>query len=214
MKINKKIVVMALPVLILSILIGVKFHYVKENNDDLFNGLPVSTMSASYEIDTDNPAEVVGSADYVFSTTIIADNGPIYKNPVQMEQKDGTIIVDYDPYTKYTISIVENIKGMLECGTQIPITKWGGKAYNQDVYFIPEDDILPVVGKTYIMSAYVQTDGSLLVSGAGSTTIVTNSSFSTNRSNDTIEEYQDAVNNEVVENRVRYKVNPQFVDNN
>lgn len=79
-----------------------------------------------------------------------------------------------DPYTKYAVSVTENMKGNLMTEKAIPIVKYGGVSEDGKTCYLFDGDELPVAGNTYIFFAYAQDDGSLLISGPVSNVQVDN----------------------------------------
>ena len=147
---------------------------------------------------------VVGDADYVFVGTVSGQENAVYKNPVEIVDKEGNIKEETTPYTNYTVDIVENIKGNLTMEETVPIQKTGGLSKDKSEYIVYEGDELPVVGETYIFFAYAQPDGSLLLSGP-----VSNIRLKENNAdvvNSTIEykEVVEAYKNQIETGRQRY----------
>lgn len=123
------------------------------------------TIFCSYSCDVEDLRSLVGNADYVFVGKIESNDGYCYENPIEKETEDGNILL-YDTYTNYSVKVITNIKGKLKESSSISIKKWGGLDYYNDFYHVVENDVLPENGNTYIFTAYVQVDGTLLVSGA------------------------------------------------
>jgi len=142
----------------------------KTNNNTSFgsNNIPISELHGSFSINHDNISELVGDADYVFIGQIISEDGTEYKNPVMGETEDGEEYEIASPYTNYTVSNLNNIKGELVTDTEISIQKAGGLSQDGTHYFVYEEDKLPIPRDFYIFYAYAQPDGSLLVSGPNS----------------------------------------------
>lgn len=127
--------------------------------------IPTAYLRATYAIDYNNLEAVVGDADYVFVGTVSGQENAVYKNPVEIVDKEGNIKEETTPYTNYTVDVLENIKGNLTREEAIPIQKTGGLSKDKSEYIVYEGDELPIVGGTYIFFAYAQPDGSLLLSG-------------------------------------------------
>ncbi len=166
--------------------------------------IPTSYLKATYAIDYNNMEAVVGDADYVFVGTVSGQENAVYKNPVEIVDKEGNIKEETTPYTNYTVDIVENIKGNLTMEETVPIQKTGGLSKDKSEYIVYEGDELPVVGETYIFFAYAQPDGSLLLSGP-----VSNIRLKENNAdvvNSTIEykEVVEAYKNQIETGRQRY----------
>jgi hypothetical protein len=121
----------------------------------------ISRLNASYSINTNDLTEIVGDADYVFVAYVNKELNTIYKH--QADINDEGL-----PYTNYSITVIDNIKGNLKKNTEIDIQKAGGLSKDGTTYFLYENDELLKEGKYYIISAYAQTDGLLLISGPNS----------------------------------------------
>ncbi len=133
---------------------------------DYYNNLPVCYSSASYCINVDDYDELVGHADFVFIGRVVEDLGETYENENIIEVGNEVIVLN-DPYTNYTVEVLNNIKGSLD--STISLKKYGGLDQSKKCYIIMEDDFLPVEGETYIFVAYLQKDGTLQVCGKNST---------------------------------------------
>ncbi|ALA44954.1 hypothetical protein ABE82_24870 [Paenibacillus peoriae] len=179
--------------------------------------VPTSYLHASFDINVDNPKEVVGFADYVFVGFVEEMTGTDYKFPVTKETEDGPKELK-SPYTNYSIKVLDNIKGNLKKDVSIPLQKSGGLSEDKSTYFLFEDDSLPQKGKVYVFTATAEQDGSLLVSGPNSNIEVKTDFFSKNSIQKLSEEsianelakteeyktYQDAYKNEIVKDRKRF----------
>lgn len=166
--------------------------------------LPITNLSGSFSIDVNDLTQIVGDADYVFVAEVNDEVETIYKNKVTIETENGNKEVS-DPYTKYTITVVDNIKGKLKKNNQFDILKAGGISQDKKSIVLYEDDELFEVGKYYIMSAYAQPDGSLLVSGPNSSLVLNETSKEKVVSSEKYKEYKKALENEVVSDRKRFK---------
>lgn len=184
------------------------------NNQSKNTNIPISEIRGTFAIDYDNLNAVVGDADYVFVGKVVTEEGTIYKDSVMIEDKDGKDVEISSPYTNYTVSVIENIKGNLTTETPINIQKFGGLSKDKSEYFIYEGDELPIVDDTYIFYVYAQPDGSLLASGP-----VSNTPINTKRTRDlsSDDEYQDvleAVENQELTQRKRFKSSYEVESNN
>ncbi|MCI8712760.1 MAG: hypothetical protein HFH23_10885 [Ruminococcus sp.] len=109
-----------------------------------------------------------------------------------------------DPYTKYAVSVTENMKGNLMTEKAIPIVKYGGVSEDGKTCYLFDGDELPVAGNTYIFFAYAQDDGSLLISGPVSNVQVDNEDAVRARGNTiTYEDVKDACQNQIDSGRER-----------
>lgn len=145
-----------------------KLHNTKISTNNDGDRLTVSELHGSFSIKHDNIHERIGDADYVFVGEVISKDGTEYKHPVICEEEDGSEYDIASPYTNYTVSNLNNIKGELITGIEIPIQKAGGLAPDGSRNIIYEEDELPIPGGIYVFYAYAQPDGSLLVSGPNS----------------------------------------------
>ncbi|MBC1636410.1 cell surface protein [Listeria welshimeri] len=131
--------------------------------------VPVYSIHADYNLNVDNPNEVVGGSDYVFVGKVTENTGTTYKDKTPLEQEDGSFKYVGEAFTNYKIKVLYNLKNELVTDKEISLAKQGGIREDGSAYDIFEDDLLPEIGKVYIFNAYTQDDGSLLVSGANST---------------------------------------------
>ncbi|HHW70202.1 MAG TPA: hypothetical protein GX392_02510 [Clostridiales bacterium] len=167
--INKKTIIGMVAALVVITVLVVSFGFNRTRGNMTVSGnIPVSKLHGSFSINFDNINELVGDADYVFVGAVISEDGTEYKHPVMGESEDGEEYEIASPYTNYTISVLDNIKGELVTDTEIPIQKAGGLAQDGSQYFVYEEDELPKQGSVYVFYAYAQPDGSLLVSGPNS----------------------------------------------
>ncbi|MDR2945071.1 MAG: hypothetical protein LBU81_08375 [Methanosarcinales archaeon] len=139
-----------------------------ETQSAMIDGIRVNYLQNSYVIDVENPAELVGDADYVFVAEIEKLTGTAYRFPVMILDEDGKEIEATTPFTEYQVSVIQNIKGDLVLNQTIPLQKKGGISKDNKTYTIPAGDFLPKEGTVYIFLAYAQDDGSLVVSGRNS----------------------------------------------
>jgi hypothetical protein len=175
------------------------------SNDDSIVGessIPISRLHGSFTINVDDPLAVVGDADYVFVANVLEETETVYEDVVTVETASGAKEVG-DPYTRYIVSVIENLKGNIEENVEVELLKAGGISQDNDVIFLYEDDALLEVGSTYVLIAYAQPDGSLLVCGPNSSKIIEANSDRV-RSNQTYASYVTACENQVVTSRERY----------
>lgn len=123
-----------------------------------------STIENSYIIDIYNPAEVAGFADYVFVGFVNEKGDTEYHQNIDPALLDG-LEIEKDPYTNYTFTVLENLKGNLKQGAMIPAQKEGGLSEDGSRLRLEEGDFLPEAGETLIVFITVQEDGTLLFSG-------------------------------------------------
>jgi len=196
---KKKSILIVLALLMIAIMLFAKSSiFLSEST------LPLNKIAGSFSIDTDDLNQVVGDADYVFVAKVNNEIETLYKNKVTLETESGSKEVS-DPYTKYSITVIDNIKGNLKKNSEINVLKAGGINEDKKSITLYNDDELLQVGKYHIMSAYAQRDGSILVSGPNSSTILSETSKSEIVSSKKYKEYKKAFKNEVKTNRKRFK---------
>ena len=133
--------------------------------------LPVNNVSASFSIDVNDLNQIVGDADYVFVAEVVDNIETIYKNKVNIETEAGLKEVS-DPYTRYSINVIDNIKGNLKKNKRIDVYKAGGISQDNTSIILYENDEMLEVNKLYILVAYAQPDGTLLVVGPNSSSVI------------------------------------------
>lgn len=156
---SKKMIVGVTILLVLLVVMGTIYYLDYNDNKD-----KIKYIHASYGFDANNLNNIVSDADYIFVGKVVNQGKTVYKYPVKVEDKWIT-----SPYTYYNLQVIKNVKGNLLKGKVVKILKAGGKDKYSNVKYIYESDILPNKNGYYIFAAYVQQDGSLLVSGVNST---------------------------------------------
>lgn len=174
------------------------------NNDVSTSELPVLNMAGSFSIDVHDLTQIVGDADYVFVAKVLDEVETLYKDTVTIETSQGPKEVS-DPYTKYKITVVDNIKGNIKKNMEFEILKAGGISEDHKSIVLYEEDQLFQTGKYYIMAAYAQPDGSLLVSGPNSSLALNETSIDKIVSSEEYKEYKKALENEFKSDRKRFK---------
>lgn len=130
--------------------------------------LPTSVRHSSSVIDREDRGQFVALADYVVVGRVDSYDGVTYTDVQEVETADGMRVVG-DPYSHYTITVLENLKGDLVLGEPIPIQKSGGVDMSGRAVLVDEGDVFPQVGKVYVFLMLAQPDGeTLLVSGMNS----------------------------------------------
>ena len=118
--------------------------------------LPIRYMNASYAIDIENPKEVVGFGDYVFVAKINEEIETEYRDVVEFKGK--TIAT---PYTVYSVTVIDNLKGKIKRNTPIEFEKFGGiNMDNKSISLLDGDELLEE-GKYYILVASAESNGKL-----------------------------------------------------
>jgi len=134
------------------------------SNEETVEDIPIIESEPLYAIDTDNPAALVGDADYVFVGFVESMEGTEYRYPAEHYGENGELIKTSTPFTNYNVRVLKNIKGNLMLDT-IPLQKFGGLTEDGKGLDLAGTDTLPQVEEVYIFVAYAQHDGSLLVGG-------------------------------------------------
>ena len=130
--------------------------------------IEISEVMGCYTIDVHSYEALAGNADYVMIGKVVDELGVDYKWPVMKENEDGTQTELTKPYTKYSVEVIENLKGELSQEEPITITKKGGITKDGKFCDLYESDVLPVNGNEYVFYIYAQEDGRNLVSGPNS----------------------------------------------
>ena len=151
---------------ILSICMGVVLSLASCGNRE--KEIEISEVMGCYTIDVHSYEALAGNADYVMIGKVVDELGVDYKWPVMKENEDGTQTELTKPYTKYSVEVIENLKGELSQDKPIVITKDGGITKDGKFCDLYESDVLPVNGNEYVFYIYAQEDGRNLVSGPNS----------------------------------------------
>lgn len=130
--------------------------------------IEISEVMGCYTIDVHSYEALAGNADYVMIGKVVDELGVDYKWPVMKENEDGTQTELTKPYTKYSVEVIENLKGELSQEEPITISKDGGITKDGKFCDLYESDVLPVNGNEYVFYIYAQEDGRNLVSGPNS----------------------------------------------
>ncbi len=96
-----------LVVVLFTVLLGHQWQKAKQVE------LPISNLRASYSINVQDPAVLMGDSDLCFIANVDNLVGTEYLHAVEITDTQGTRTVRL-PYTKYEVSIVEPIKGQIE----------------------------------------------------------------------------------------------------
>lgn len=162
MDINMKKIILVICTLLISISAGCA-----NSSSDKNKLTEIKVTMSSSAINTDSITEMVGFADYVFVGEVLREKDTVYK--VSVPDGNGDEKTVKDPYTNYSVKVIENIKGTLEQTNPIIVQKAGGISEDGEYYELREGDLLPQVGNTYIFLVCAQPDGINLSSGANST---------------------------------------------
>ncbi|MCI9596081.1 MAG: hypothetical protein HFE75_02050 [Firmicutes bacterium] len=210
MKSKKNTIIMGICLGMLLVICAIVGHRLISDQDSLTkdfsqidaSSLPVTTMAATYVYDVTDKREAVDMADYVYIGKVLSNDGTVYENIAPIERQNGEIEKIGDPYTKYTVQVLKNIKGELRMDRPVTLTKDGGIAQDGESVLLYEDDSLPQVGQSYVFLAYAQEDGSLPVSGADSNVFIGAGGNTKNNSaivnSPECAEYKKAMQNEII----------------
>ena len=149
---------------ILFVCMGIALSLVGCGNKEI----EISEVMGCYTIDVHSYEALAGNADYVMIGKVVDELGVDYKWPVMKENEDGTQTELTKPYTKYSVEVIENLKGEFSQEEPIIITKDGGITKDGKFCDLYESDTLPVEGNEYVFYVYAQEDGRNLVSGPNS----------------------------------------------
>ena len=134
--------------------------------------IEISEVMGCYTIDVHSYEALAGNADYVMIGKVVDELGVDYKWPVMKENEDGTQTELTKPYTKYSVEVIENLKGEFSQEEPITITKDGGITKDGKFCELYERDVLPVKGNEYVFYVYAQEDGRNLVVGPNSSILL------------------------------------------
>ncbi|MDR0883287.1 MAG: hypothetical protein LBN05_01550 [Oscillospiraceae bacterium] len=113
------------------------------------------------------PAEAVAYFDYVFVAQVEAMHD---MNTTKLYRQFPEIWLQESSCTELTIRVVRNIKGELVTGVSLPYYKRFGADETLTMIYKRDDDIIPEIGKYYVISAWLP-DGENLGSGGMNTTV-------------------------------------------
>ncbi|WP_313811330.1 hypothetical protein [Glutamicibacter sp.] len=150
----------------------------------------------AYWINVEDPASVVGDADYVFVAKVVSQGDAEYDGQVTLETSTGTSTIAA-PFTNYTILVQQNLKGSLLTNDSVPVQISGGFSRELNTTVTPDDTMLPEVGRSYVFNAIAQPDGSLLVQG-GNSVVPVDDGYAV------VDSYVEAVKNQIPTPRERF----------
>ncbi len=132
-----------------------------------------SYIIGNYVIDINDPAQVVGSKDYVFVCEVLEVKDC---NTEISESKLPDLIIEADtPMTRCVVKVLKNIKGNLKEGETVTFYKDCGFSRDGKVFQIYENDLMPQKNNIYIFTGYGQYDGTLTGGGENGTIWICNS---------------------------------------
>ena len=126
-----------------------------------FSALERCHAVVCFEFNTDDPREVVGEADCAFVGYVERIAGTEYD-----ERRGGGD--DAEPYTIYSVRVLENIKGTLPADRPLELRKGGGVYKDRRRVLIYDGDSLPEPGKLYVFIAHTRSGGRPEVFGPNS----------------------------------------------
>lgn len=123
-------------------------------------------ISSQYNhvIDIKNKSELSGFVDYIFIGEIEEKTGSIAESEFRIETITGYEHIEI-PATKYSVSVLENIKGELRTDGAIEIFKSGGLTDEGKYLFLEDGDFILKTGDICIFFATVREDGTLYIQG-------------------------------------------------
>ena len=139
-----------------------KTYSVIYNNDDYTN-LPIRYTEATYAYDTNSPEKAIGVADYAFIAKVNNILRTEYRHPIETIRDEEKVTV-WDPYTVYSVTVIENIKGEIVKKQDIEVVQHGGIDIDGNSIVLMEEMKLLNVGEYYILLPYTAEDGRLGIS--------------------------------------------------
>lgn len=129
---------------------------------EFYNGLPIEYKHTSYALNVSTPEKAIGASRYVFVTKINSILRTEYLNPTKVESGLFSTETVYDPYTVYSIDVIQNIKGELITSEPIELMQNGGLSKDGESYIFVEDSRPLNVGEYYIILTGAIEDGGIL----------------------------------------------------
>lgn len=118
----------------------------------------------NHAIDIENKSELSGFVDYIFIGKIEEKTGSITESEFRIETITGYEYIEI-PATKFSVSVLENIKGELRTDGAIEIFKSGGLTDDGKYLFLEDGDFILKTGDICIFFATVREDGTLYIQG-------------------------------------------------
>lgn len=122
---------------IISIIISIGLTITLTSGCAKDHPIPISTIHFTWIVDINDPEKVVGINDYVFVATINSYDNTNYEIQEVTENGENISI----PYTNYSITVLENIKGNLKTNEHIPLQKYGGIREDGKKYILYENEV-------------------------------------------------------------------------
>ena len=169
-KIIRIIVTIAVVLVALFAGISISMNFVEKKLESKIFPLkdPISVINAEYQrtvacvdwaFDVSDKRKVVGFHDYVFVGEVKKVVGTGYTD---VDFSDGMRMFS-QPYTRYEIRVLENLKGELMTDRDIPLTKHDGAYFFGKRVSMMEGDSLPDEGECYIFICTAGEDGELYI---------------------------------------------------
>ena len=128
------------------------------------NSPQIISPQYNHVINIENQAELSGFVDYIFVGEIEENLGTISKSELKFETVTGYETIKI-PETKYSVRVLENIKGELRTDSEIEILKNGGLTEDEKYLFLEDGDFILKTGDICIFFATVKEDGTLYIQG-------------------------------------------------
>lgn len=163
--------------------------------------LPIDYISGDYVVDMENPREVIGLGDYVFVAQVNKEIETEYRNVKELGngKKVGM------PYTVYSITVIDNIKGKIKLNEPIKFEKQGGIKIDKKSISLPEGDSMLEEGVYYILIASAEPDGRLAQGGPTAAIKLEGNSKNEIISSKQYKDYQEYYQEEIKYERERFK---------
>ena len=161
-KLTQKQKIIGISLLILIIIFSSFFVYLLTKNTA--SSPQIISSQYNHAIDIENKSELSGFVDYIFIGKIEEKTGSITESEFRMETITGYEYVEI-PATKYSVSVLENIKGELRTDGAIEILKSGGLTDDGKYLFLEDGDFILKTGDICIFFATVREDGTLYIQG-------------------------------------------------
>lgn len=115
------------------------------------------------DVNLDNPCEVVGVKEYVFVAYVTETHDYFMENE-KREFPESVKNID-NPCTECVVKVIKNIKGNLTEGETFSFYQMAGVTKDRKYIEMEENDLIPEIGKYYILSGVAHSDG--IMTGGG-----------------------------------------------
>jgi hypothetical protein len=163
--------------------------------------LPIDYISGDFVIDMENPREVIGLGDYVFVAQVNKEIETDYRNVKELGNGKKVSM----PYTIYSITVIDNIKGEIKINEPIEFEKQGGINFDKKSISLPECDSMLEEGEYYILIASAEPDGRLAQGGPTAAIKLKDKSKNEIISSQVYKDYQKYYKEEIKFERQRFK---------